>query len=162
MTIESATYISSLNSSYPESTSQKKDGDNHLRLIKATLLATFPNINAAMTASDEELNFLVGVTSAVQTQINTKGAHAGQTWTGTHDFTVATASFGSPTMTTQAYGDNTTKGATTAFVVAAVIGASSNIPGQTGYGGTSLSTDGTTAGWGIGSAALPLHALGIV
>ena len=33
-----------------------------------------------------ELLYVDGVTEAIQTQIDTKGAHAGQVWTGVHDF----------------------------------------------------------------------------
>lgn len=65
MTIESATYIGSLNSAYPANTDPKSEGDDHLRLIKAALLASFPGISAAMTATHTELNYAVGVTSAL-------------------------------------------------------------------------------------------------
>lgn len=53
--------------------------------------------------------------ATVNTEMLTKGAIAGQTWTGTHNFTAATTSFGSPTATTQAANDNSTKIATTAY-----------------------------------------------
>lgn len=43
MTIESATYINDLISSYPAGTDAKSQGDDHLRLLKAVLRATFPN-----------------------------------------------------------------------------------------------------------------------
>ncbi|MFZ6769928.1 hypothetical protein ACO0LM_22975 [Undibacterium sp. Di26W] len=49
----------------------------------------------------------------VNTQFGGKGNIAGQAWTGTHDYTGATL-----TMATPAPGDNSTKGATTAFVAA--------------------------------------------
>lgn len=62
MGLESATYISGLNASNPvHATDQVSQGDDHLRLIKSTLLATFPNINAAVTADPTELNYLDGV-----------------------------------------------------------------------------------------------------
>lgn len=38
--------------------------------------STFPNVNATVTASDEQLNFVTGVTSAIQTQINSANASA--------------------------------------------------------------------------------------
>lgn len=44
---------------------------------------------AAITTA--ELNFLSGVTSAVQTQINTKPSKAGDSYTGIHDFSGASA-----------------------------------------------------------------------
>lgn len=58
MTIESATYISDLNTANPGAGDPKSEGDDHLRLLKSTIKATFPNINAAMTATDETLNAL--------------------------------------------------------------------------------------------------------
>jgi hypothetical protein len=58
MALENATYISSLNSSNPTSTDGLAQADDHIRLIKAVLQSTFPNINAAMTATDEVLNGL--------------------------------------------------------------------------------------------------------
>ena len=73
--------------------------DDHLRLIKSTIKTTFPNINAAITATDEEINFTDGVTSAIQTQLDAKlgaGANgtvsASVTFTGPATFT-GTASF---------------------------------------------------------------------
>ena len=58
MALETATIISDLNSSNPTSTDGLAQADDHIRLIKAVLQSTFPNINAAMTATDEVLNGL--------------------------------------------------------------------------------------------------------
>lgn len=69
---------------------------------------------------------------------------------------------GAVTGITAGAGDNTLKLATTEFVTAAVFGASATLPGQTGKGGLALATDGAAANWGVGSAALSLHQLGIV
>jgi hypothetical protein len=63
MTIETATYVSQLNASYPAGGDQKLEGDNHVRLIKTTLTGTFANMNAAVTTSAAELNTLVGAAS---------------------------------------------------------------------------------------------------
>ena len=50
MPLETGTYISDLNASNPVGASDtKSEGDNHIRLIKSTILATFPNITGAMT-----------------------------------------------------------------------------------------------------------------
>lgn len=63
MPLESATYISDLNTSNPVgSTDKVQTLDDHVRLIKSTLKTTFPNVNGAMTSSDEELNILDGAT----------------------------------------------------------------------------------------------------
>jgi hypothetical protein len=72
MGLETGTYISSLNSSNPVVGDAKTEGDDHIRLIKATLLATFPNITGAVTPTHTELNYVDGVTSALQTQIDAK------------------------------------------------------------------------------------------
>lgn len=84
MPLETATYISDLNSSNPASTDTLDKADDHLRLIKSTLLATFPGLTGAVTADQAELNkldglattktelgYVAGVTSAIQTQLNT-------------------------------------------------------------------------------------------
>jgi len=47
MPVETATYIQSLNASQPAGTDQKAEGDNHLRLLKTVLAATFPNASRA-------------------------------------------------------------------------------------------------------------------
>lgn len=48
MTVESAVYIDTLNAAYPPGTDAKKEGDDHLRLIKAVLKSSFPNVNGAL------------------------------------------------------------------------------------------------------------------
>ena len=72
MSVESATYINGLDSSKPASTDAISEGDDHLRLLKSTVKATFPNLTGAVTPTQTELNYVGGVTSAIQTQINAK------------------------------------------------------------------------------------------
>lgn len=60
MPLESASYISQLNSANPAATDLLSQGDDHIRLIKAVLQATFPNINGPVTATDEQINSVVG------------------------------------------------------------------------------------------------------
>lgn len=63
MPLEEATYISGLNASNPLGTGDpKSQGDDHLRLLKSTILATFPAITGAVTATHTELNILAGAT----------------------------------------------------------------------------------------------------
>lgn len=141
MTVETASFISQLNTTLPTSSDPKSEGDNQLRLIKSVLQTQFPNFGtAAMTASHTELNYMVGVTSAVQTQLNAKGAIAGQAWTGTHNFTGATV-----TVPTASPGDNSTKAASTAFATALAFSAA--LPSQTGNAGKVITTDGSNASW---------------
>ena len=144
MGLETGTYISDLNTSNPASSDGKSAGDDHIRLIKSTVKATFPNVAGAVTPTHTELNYVAGVTSAVQTQINTKGAIAGQVWTGTHDYTTATAiNVPAPTTgsnaVTKTYADNLS------FATA--------LPAQTGNSGKVITTNGTAASWSaIGTA----------
>ncbi|MBN8991879.1 MAG: tail fiber protein [Rhizobiales bacterium] len=56
MPIETFNYLDSLNSSNPQTSDSISQGDDHIRGIKATLKATFPNIAGAVTATQGELN----------------------------------------------------------------------------------------------------------
>jgi hypothetical protein len=61
------------------------------------------------------------------------GALAGATWTGAQNFTGATI-----TVTTQTFGDSSTKAASTAFVAAGLAALPSSIPSLAGHGGQVL------------------------
>ena len=63
MGLETGTYIDSLNSSNPAAGDPVNEGDDHIRLVKSTVKATFPNISGAVTSTHTELNLLDGVTS---------------------------------------------------------------------------------------------------
>jgi len=69
MGLETGTYISDLNSSNPVAGDPVNEGDDHLRLIKTTVKATFPSITGAVTATHTELNLIDGVT-ANTTELN--------------------------------------------------------------------------------------------
>ena len=56
MTVETATYINQLDSSKPASGDARSEGDDHMRLLKSTLQATFPNITGAVTPTHTQLN----------------------------------------------------------------------------------------------------------
>lgn len=112
MTVESATYPPQLNTAWPTSADWVSEGDDHIILLKTVVKTTFPNVAGAVNASHIELNYLVGVTSGIQGQINGKGSITGQTWTGAHVFS------GTVTVPTLAQGTNTTGAASTAFVQA--------------------------------------------
>lgn len=75
MPLESVTFISDLVVTNPvNATDQVAQGDDHIRNIKSALLATFPNITGAVTPTHTELNYVDGVTSAIQAQIDGKAA----------------------------------------------------------------------------------------
>ena len=56
MALESSTYINGLVTTNPTSTDALAQADDHLRLIKTTIKATFPNITGAVTATHTQLN----------------------------------------------------------------------------------------------------------
>lgn len=72
--LETGTYISDLVVTNPTSNDTASQGDDHIRLIKNTVKTTFPNITGAVTPTHTELNYVDGVTSALQTQIDAKQA----------------------------------------------------------------------------------------
>jgi hypothetical protein len=96
MALETSTYIDGLVATNPVATDGLSQSDDHHRLIKSTIKATFPAITGAVTSTHTEINkldgytgtvtnlnvlsgtavtptefsYLDGVTSAIQTQIN--------------------------------------------------------------------------------------------
>ena len=123
MTIETATYLSQLDATYPASGDAKSEGDNHIRLLKSTIKATWPNLTATpITPTSADLNTLAGAATTGGVGLN---------------------------VATQTSTDNSTKAASTAFVSAAVAAAAfaSTLPSQSGNGGKSIYTDGVTASW---------------
>ena len=75
-------YLDDLNASNPVAGDNVSEGDDHIRGIKNVLKLTFPNIDAACNATPTELNYVDGVTSAIQTQLDAKLPLAGGTMTG--------------------------------------------------------------------------------
>lgn len=68
MALETGTYISDLVSANPAGTDTLDKADDHLRLIKSTVKATFPNLTGAVTPTHADLNKL---TSAGSPQFST-------------------------------------------------------------------------------------------
>lgn len=110
MAIEVASFIHQLIAANPQGNTPKSEGDDHLRLIKTCLLNSFPNIAGVVNASHTELNHSVGVTSAIQDQINTKAPINNAYLTG------------APTTPTPAQGSNNTQIANTRYVDEAFTG----------------------------------------
>ncbi len=73
MALETGTYIDSLNASNPVATDGLSQADDHLRLIKATLKATLPNISGAMTATHTILNGIDSRVSAIENGVHASG-----------------------------------------------------------------------------------------
>jgi hypothetical protein len=75
MSLESASTISGLQASNPAGTDSQSQGYQHLQLIKSVLKLQFPGVGGAgfaipITAHETEINFLGGVTSSIQVQLN--------------------------------------------------------------------------------------------
>jgi len=69
MALESTTYIDGLVSTNPTGTDARSQGDDHIRLVKSSVKATFPSLTGAVTSTQVELNLLDGVT-ATTAEIN--------------------------------------------------------------------------------------------
>lgn len=59
MALETGSFISDLNSSNPQSSDSVSQADDHIRLIKATIKATFPNVTGAVTKTQAQINDLL-------------------------------------------------------------------------------------------------------
>lgn len=77
MSLESANYVHQLIATNPTVTDKMKQGDDHLRMIKRALQATFPNIKGPMNNSHDVLNSvpanLAGIIQALIANTTRKG-----------------------------------------------------------------------------------------
>jgi len=163
MPLESGTFISDLVSTNPAITDQVSQGDDHIRLIKKVLLNTFPNINAALTITDEQLNSLAADLAALQADIDQNEADSDasiatlQASVNTLETDVSTALTtkanlaspqftGTPTAPTAAVSDRSTKIATTDFVRDRIEADAYTLPSasQSTLGGITIYRSGTT------------------
>lgn len=74
MPLETGTYISDLVATNPLNTDVVSSGDDHLRLLKSTIKATFPSITGAVTKTQTQLNRDIAGTSNQITVTNGSGA----------------------------------------------------------------------------------------
>lgn len=58
MALETASYIHQLNASNPAGSDRLQQGDDHIRLVKSALKATFPNLTGPLTLDQDFLNRL--------------------------------------------------------------------------------------------------------
>ena len=137
-------YLDDLNASNPVAGDNVSEGDDHIRGIKNVLKLTFPNVDAAVNATPTELNYVDGVTSAIQTQLDAKVTNATHTGdvTGATALTIAVdavdiamlSATGTASSSTFLRGDN----AWTAVDA---------LPSQSGHAGKYLTTDASAASW---------------
>ena len=79
MGLETTTHISGLDKNWPAGIDGLDKGDDHIRLLKQVLQDQFPGVGGSgfaipITATEAEINFLSGVTSAIQDQIDANTA----------------------------------------------------------------------------------------
>jgi microcystin-dependent protein len=65
MSLETASYIHQLNTANPSGSDKLKEGDDHIRLLKATIKATFPGITGPLDASITQASLLALYASIV-------------------------------------------------------------------------------------------------
>ena len=176
MGLESATYISDLVSTNPAAGDAKSQGDDHIRLLKSTVKATFPNVSGAVTATHTELNIMDGVTASTAELNILDGVTASTAELNIMDGVTATTAELNYTdgvtsnIQTQLDAKADTTGETytgahnftggTVTVAAPTVGAnpatktyadnlafSAALPSQTGNSGKFVTTDGSTASW---------------
>jgi len=75
MSLETASFIGQLHIANPTRQDPINQGDDHLRLLKSVLQIQFPGISGtgfakAITATEDELNYVDGVTSPIQPQLD--------------------------------------------------------------------------------------------
>jgi len=157
MALETATYINDLNAANPAATDALAQADDHFRLIKGAVKATFPNVTGAITATHGALDAaatFAGAITASAAEINVlSGISAGLTpaeLSVLDGVTATTSQLNSssligtlPVMGTIAEGS-------------VVVGNSSSAASAVAIGsaGTVLKSDGTTISWGDGTPAL--------
>ena len=105
MTIEAAAFVSQLNAALPPVGDPLSEGDDHIRLVKTTLVGSIGSLGAAALT----------VTAAQVNSIPNLANKTGQAYTGTHNFTGATVA-----VTTAPVADSSTLPASTEFVQANV------------------------------------------
>lgn len=155
MALESATYINDLNAANPAATDGLAQADDHFRLIKSAVKATFPNVTGAIsathTALDAAATFAASITASAA-EINVlNGISAGLTsaeLSVLDGITASTASLnlvGSlPVVGTLAEGS---------MILGDSSSAATTLP--IGATGSVLLSNGTTATWAAPAAQVP-------
>ena len=92
MTVESASYISQLNTSNPAASDNISEGDDHLRLIKSVLQTQFPNLaTTAVTQSSAQMNKLGFEVGAIM-MFGSNSTPSTQTISGINDWLICDGS----------------------------------------------------------------------
>ena len=79
MTVETGSTLNDLDQLNPTGSDNLNEGDNHLRIIKSILKSQFPGSAGngyaqTINANENEMNFLVGVHTLIQSQLDAQQA----------------------------------------------------------------------------------------
>lgn len=132
MPIEAATYINQLDAANPAGADLLADADNHIRLIKAAIKATFPNITGPVTSTQAQLAATVpaGIVALWSGSVGTIPSG----WVLCQGQTVP-KSDGSGNITAPALLDRFIVGAGSGYAVGATGGATSSLVNSSAAGG---------------------------
>jgi len=143
-------YLDDLVVTNPAAGDDVSEGDDHIRGIKNVLKLTFPSIDGAINATDTELNYVDGVTSAIQTQLDNKTTnanHSGEV-TGSAGLTIADNVVDEANLKVSNSPSNgyflSAQSAATGGMTWAEVDA---LPSQSGNAGKFLTTDASDASW---------------
>ena len=131
MPLESAPFINSLNAFNPTGSDNISQGDNHIRLIKEAIKATFPNIAGAISGTHTDINSAVTDVNAA-TDANTASAIVKRDGSG--NFTAGTV--------TAALAGNVTGNVTGNASTATALATARNIGGVSFNGTSSINLPG--------------------
>lgn len=70
MALETASFVANLVTTNPDGSDARSTADDHLRLIKATLVRTFPKLDGAVSLSAAQVMFSNDLSASVQLQLN--------------------------------------------------------------------------------------------
>jgi hypothetical protein len=172
MPLESASFINGLDANNPAGGDSLSQADDHLRLIKATIKATFPNVTGAVTPTQAQFNQLASGTVATLdgTQTLTNKSLTSPTLTGTvtfpgGSFSGVSATFGAITTSGVANINNTLNVAgganVTNGITATAAGFQPLLLNRTGGASVLLQAfqnDGVTRGWLGANSTYPFFA----
>lgn len=70
MSLDDAQFISELSVTDPPFNDPVGEADDHIRTTKRATQQSFPNVDKEVSTTADELNFVAGVTSSIQTQLD--------------------------------------------------------------------------------------------
>jgi len=163
MALETSTYIDGLVATNPVSTDPLAQADDHLRLIKSTIKATFPNITGAVTVTQADLNAVTtpAFPSGTKMLFQQTAAPTGWTKDTTHNdkaIRVVSGTVGSGGTNALSSLDATAVGTVTSSIAGSTAShtlTTAEIPAHTHTGSVNL-----RANWEAGSSSLSPIGLG--